>query len=39
MAEVQKPSVTKEELSQVKDVLGTATTYYGSSYERNTNVK
>ena len=39
VAEVQKPSVTKEELSQVKDVLGTATTYYGSSYERNTNVE
>ena len=30
VAEVQKPSVTKEELSLVKDVLGTATTYYGS---------
>lgn len=39
VAEVQKPSVTKEELSQVKDVLGMATTYYGSSYERNTNVE
>ena len=39
VAEVQKPSVTKEELSQVKDVLGTATTYSGSSYERNTNVE
>ena len=39
VAEVQKPSVTKEELSQGKDVLGTATTYYGSSYERNTNVE
>ena len=39
VAEVQKPSVTKEELSQVKDVLGTATTYYGSSYERKTNVE
>lgn len=39
VAEVQKPSVTKEELSQVNDVLGTATTYYGSSYERNTNVE
>ena len=39
VAEVQKPSVTKEELIQVKDVLGTATTYYGSSYERNTNVE
>ena len=39
VAEVQKPSVTKEELSLVKDVLGTATTYYGSSYERNTNVE
>lgn len=39
VAEVQKPSVTKKELSQVKDVLGTATTYYGSSYERNTNVE
>ena len=39
VAEVQKPSVTKEDLSQVKDVLGTATTYYGSSYERNTNVE
>ena len=39
VAEVQKPSVTKVVLSLVKDVLGTATTYYGSSYERNTNVE
>ena len=39
VAQVEEPSVTKEELELVKDVLGTATTYYGSSYERNTNVE
>lgn len=38
-AAIQKPSLTREELSQVKDVLGSATTYYGSTYERNTNVE
>lgn len=39
VAEITEPSVTKEELEMVKDVLGTATTYYGSTYERNTNVE
>ncbi|HIS30698.1 MAG TPA: VanW family protein [Candidatus Limivivens intestinipullorum] len=33
------PRGTQEELSQVQDLLGTATTYYGSTYERNTNVE
>lgn len=39
VAEEEKPKGTEEELAQVKDVLGTATTYYGSTYERNTNVE
>lgn len=39
VADEDKPRGTEEELSQVKDVLGTATTYYGSTYERNTNVE
>lgn len=39
VADEEKPRGTEEELSQVKDVLGTATTYYGSSYQRNTNVE
>lgn len=39
VAEVVKPSLTDDELSKVTDLLGTATTYYGSSYERNTNVE
>lgn len=34
-----KPRGTKEELAGIKDVLGTATTYYGSTYQRNTNVE
>lgn len=34
-----KPRGTEEELAEVKDVLGTATTYYGSTYQRNTNVE
>ena len=38
-ADEDKPRGTEEELAQVKDVLGTATTYYGSTYERNTNVE
>ena len=38
-ADEEKPKGTQEELSQVKDVLGTATTYYGSTYQRNTNVE
>lgn len=38
-ANEQKPRGTQEELSQVKDVLGTATTYYGSTYQRNTNIE
>ncbi len=38
-AEEEKPRGTQEELSQVKDVLGTATTYYGSTYQRNTNIE
>ena len=39
VADEDKPRGTEEELSQVKDVLGTATTYYGSTYQRNTNVE
>lgn len=38
-ADIAEPNLTREQLSQVKDVLGTATTTYGSSYERNTNVE
>lgn len=38
-ADEDKPRGTEEELSQVKDVLGTATTYYGSTWQRNTNVE
>lgn len=34
-----EPQGTEEELAQVQDVLGTATTYYGSTYQRNTNVE
>lgn len=33
------PKGTEEELSKVQDVLGTATTYYGSTYGRNVNVE
>lgn len=39
VAAIDEPSLTAEELSQCTDLLGTATTYYGSSYERNTNVE
>lgn len=39
VADEDIPRGTEEELSQVKDVLGTATTYYGSTYQRNTNVE
>lgn len=38
-ADEDKPRGTEEELSQVKDVLGTATTYYGSTWQRTTNVE
>lgn len=38
-ADVKEPEQTTEELEMITDVLGTATTYYGSSYERNTNVE
>ncbi|MCR1840476.1 VanW family protein [Murimonas intestini] len=38
-AEEVKPKGTEEELSKVQDVLGTATTYYGSTYGRNVNVE
>ena len=39
VADEVKPRGTEEELKKVKDVLGTATTGYGSSYQRNTNVE
>lgn len=38
-AKIDKPQVTADELNQITDVLGTATTYYGSTYGRNTNVE
>lgn len=31
--------MTADELNQITDVLGTATTYYGSTYGRNINVE
>ena len=34
-AKIDKPQVTADELNQITDVLGTATTYYGSTYGRN----
>jgi len=33
------PQGTEEELSAVREVLGSATTYYGSTYQRNKNVE
>ncbi|MDO5425605.1 MAG: VanW family protein [Eubacteriales bacterium] len=39
VAEIDTPNVTAEELSKVTDLLGTATTTYGSTYGRNTNVE
>lgn len=38
-AELTKPNVTKEDLALVKDVLGTATTYYGGAFARANNVE
>ena len=37
--QVQKPSASEEDLETITDVLGTYTTYYGSTYGRNTNVE
>ena len=36
---VQEPSASEEDLETITDVLGTYTTYYGSTYGRNTNVE
>ena len=38
-AKIDKPQVTADELNQITDILGTATTYYGSTYGRNINVE
>lgn len=38
-AEVEEPSASEEDLDSITDVLGTFTTYYGSTYGRNTNVE
>lgn len=37
--QVQEPSASEEDLETITDVLGTYTTYYGSTYGRNTNVE
>lgn len=37
--QVQEPSASEEDLESITDVLGTYTTYYGSTYGRNTNVE
>lgn len=39
VADTVQPRGTEEELSKVQDVLGTATTYYGSTAARNQNVE
>lgn len=39
VAETVEPRGTEEELNKVQDVLGTATTYYGSTAARNQNVE
>ena len=39
VAETVQPRGTEEELNKVQDVLGTATTYYGSTAARNQNVE
>lgn len=39
VADTVEPRGTQEELSKVQDVLGTATTYYGSTAARNQNVE
>lgn len=38
-ADVKEPACTTEELENITDVLGSAVTYYGSSYSRNKNVE
>lgn len=38
-ADVTEPEYTTEELEKIKDPLGTATTYYGSTAARNQNVQ
>ncbi|MDD7436769.1 MAG: VanW family protein [Lachnospiraceae bacterium] len=37
--QVQEPSASEKDLESITDVLGTYTTYYGSTYGRNTNVE
>ena len=38
-ADVKEPECTTDDLASITDVLGTATTYYGSTYSRNKNVE
>lgn len=38
-ADVKEPECTTEDLASITDVLGTATTYYGSTNARNKNVE
>lgn len=38
-ADVKEPECTADDLAKITDVLGTATTYYGSTYSRNLNVE
>ena len=37
--EIEKPKGNTEDLETIQDMLGTYTTYYGSTYGRNTNVE
>ena len=37
--QVQEPSASASDLESITDLLGTYTTYYGSTYGRNTNVE
>lgn len=39
VADIKEPEYTTADLERITDVLGTATTYYGSSYSRNLNVE
>ena len=39
VAEIAHPKADEEDLESIRDVLGTYTTYYGSTYGRNTNVE
>lgn len=39
VAEITNPAADEEDLASITDMLGTYTTYYGSTYGRNTNVE